>query len=88
MPRKKRTAIKGSDPAYTSDFSQPLPTHKVAEKPETIPAPEPPSTQPIKPQKSKPKAKDQQKNSRLWKKKEIKRLKNYCRRINLQNILN
>jgi hypothetical protein len=57
MPRKKRTAIKGSDPAYTSDFSQPLPTHKVAEKPETIPAPKPPSTQPIKPQKSGPKAK-------------------------------
>lgn len=57
MPRKKRTAITGTDPAYTSDFSQPLPTHKVAEKPETIPAPEPPSTQPIKPQKSEPKAK-------------------------------
>ena len=57
MPRKKRTAIKGSDPAYTSDFSQPLPTHKVAEKPETIPSPKVPSTQPIKPQKSEPKAK-------------------------------
>lgn len=57
MPRKKRTAIKGTDPAYTSDFSQPLPTHKVAEKPETIPAPKPPSTQTIKPQKSEPKAK-------------------------------
>ena len=57
MPRKKRTAIKGSDPAYTSDFSQPLPTHKVAEKPETTPSPKVPSTQPIKPEKSEPKAK-------------------------------
>jgi hypothetical protein len=57
MPRKKRTAIKGSDPAYTSDFSQPLPTHKVAEKPEPIPSPKVPSTQPVKPQKSEPKAK-------------------------------
>jgi hypothetical protein len=57
MPRKKRTAIKGSDPAYTSDFSQPLPTHKVAEKPEPIPAPKAPSTQTITPQKSEPKAK-------------------------------
>lgn len=28
MPRKKKTVIKGSDPAYTSDFSQPLPTNK------------------------------------------------------------
>lgn len=57
MPRKKRTAIKGSDPAYTSDFSQPLPTHKVAEKAEPIPSPKVPSTQPVKPQKSEPKAK-------------------------------
>ena len=57
MPRKKRTAIKGLDPAYTSDFSQPLPTHKVAEKPKTIPSPKVPSTQPVKPQKSEPKAK-------------------------------
>ena len=33
MPRKKKTAIKGSDPAYTSDFSHPLPTNKpVAEE--------------------------------------------------------
>lgn len=38
MARKKRTAIKGTDPAYTSDFSQPLPTNKVAEKTEQAPA--------------------------------------------------
>ncbi len=37
MARKKRTAIKGTDPAYTSDFSQPLPTNKVAEKIEQAP---------------------------------------------------
>jgi len=38
MPRKKKTAIKGSDPAYTSDFSQPLPTHKpvVEETPKPV----------------------------------------------------
>lgn len=29
MPRKKKTALKGRDPAYTSDFSQPLPTNKL-----------------------------------------------------------
>ena len=47
MPRKKKTAIKGSDPAYTSDFSQPLPTNKpvVEETPKPVvskpePAPE------------------------------------------------
>ena len=37
MARKKRTAIKGTDPEYTSDFSQPLPTNKVAEKTEQAP---------------------------------------------------
>ncbi len=38
MPRKKKTAIKGSDPAYTSDFSQPLPTNKpvVEETPKPV----------------------------------------------------
>ncbi|MEO1641409.1 MAG: hypothetical protein AAFU41_19415 [Pseudomonadota bacterium] len=30
MPRKKRTTLAGTDPEYTTDFSQPLPTNKVA----------------------------------------------------------
>ena len=46
MARKKRTAIKGTDPAYTSDFSQPLPTHKIAEKTEQAPATVAKPTQP------------------------------------------
>lgn len=39
MPRKKKTALAGTDPTYTSDFSQPLPTNKVAEEPAPIPTP-------------------------------------------------
>lgn len=55
MPRKKKTAIKGSDPAYTSDFSQPLPTNKpVVSKPvvaqEKAPAPEPAPKPTVKPE--------------------------------------
>lgn len=41
MPRKRKTALAGSDPAYTSDFSQPLPTNKVApQAPKPDPVPE------------------------------------------------
>lgn len=47
MPRKKKTAIHGTDTAYTSDFSQPLPTNKI----EQTPAPKPDPT-PITPQKA------------------------------------
>lgn len=41
MPRKKRTTLAGTDPEYTTDFSQPLPTNKVAttEPQEAAPAP-------------------------------------------------
>lgn len=49
MPRKKKTAIHGTDTAYTSDFSQPLPTNKI----EQTPAPKPDPT-PIPPQKAVP----------------------------------
>jgi hypothetical protein len=41
MPRKKKTALAGTDPAYTSDFSQPLPTNKVASVTSPDPSPEP-----------------------------------------------
>ncbi len=58
MPRKKKTAIKGSDPAYTSDFSQPLPTNKpvveetpkpVVSKPEITNPKQPPAKPAAKP---------------------------------------
>lgn len=41
MPRKKKTIIKGVDPEYTSDFSQPLPTNKpkVEEQPPEVKPP-------------------------------------------------
>ena len=47
MPRKKKTAIHGRDAAYTSDFSQPLPTNKIELTP--TPAPDP---KPVAPQKA------------------------------------
>ncbi|MEM9212197.1 MAG: hypothetical protein AAGA63_11995 [Pseudomonadota bacterium] len=41
MPRKKRTTLAGTDPEYTTDFSQPLPTNKIAtpEPQDAVPAP-------------------------------------------------
>ena len=68
MPRKKKTALAGTDPSYTSDFSQPLPTNKVADDPVpgTMPAPalktiETPTTEPpataVQPTPEKPAAK-------------------------------
>ena len=47
MPRKKKTAIHGRDAAYTSDFSQPLPTNKI--EPTLTPIPDP---APVAPQKA------------------------------------
>lgn len=40
MPRKKKTIIKGTDPEYTSDFSQPLPTNKpkAEDGPKSVPS--------------------------------------------------
>ncbi len=64
MPRKKKTAIKGSDPAYTSDFSQPLPTNKpvaketpkpVVSKPEPAPEKSPAAKPTPKPEITNPK---------------------------------
>lgn len=47
MPRKKRTTLAGTDPAYTTDFSQPLPTNKVAAPEPQDAAPAPASPKPV-----------------------------------------
>jgi outer membrane biosynthesis protein TonB len=44
MPRKKRTTLAGTDPEYTTDFSQPLPTNKV-----TTPEPQDAASAPATP---------------------------------------
>ena len=48
MPRKKKTALKGRDPAYTSDFSQPLPTNKLVVEETPKPVVSKPVTEPAK----------------------------------------
>lgn len=47
MPRKKRTTLAGTDPEYTTDFSQPLPTNKVATPGPQDAAPTPASQKPV-----------------------------------------
>ena len=47
MPRKKRTTLAGTDPEYTTDFSQPLPTNKVATPEPQDAAPEPATPKPV-----------------------------------------
>ena len=47
MPRKKRTALAGTDPEYTTDFSQPLPTNKVATPEPQDAAPAPAKPKPV-----------------------------------------
>ena len=47
MPRKKRTTLAGTDPEYTTDFSQPLPTNKVATPEPQDEAPEPATPKPV-----------------------------------------
>lgn len=47
MPRKKRTTLAGTDPEYTTDFSQPLPTNKVATPEPQDAAPAPAKPKPV-----------------------------------------
>jgi len=47
MPRKKRTTLAGTDPEYTTDFSQPLPTNKVATPKPQDAAPAPATPKPV-----------------------------------------
>ena len=47
MPRKKRTTLAGTDPEYTTDFSQPLPTNKVATLEPQDAAPAPATPKPV-----------------------------------------
>jgi len=55
MPRKKKTAIHGTDAAYTSDFSQPLPTNKIEPTPAPRPEPAPITPEKVVPKTTKPK---------------------------------
>ena len=47
MPRKKRTTLAGSDPEYTTDYSQPHPTNKVATPEPQDAAPAPAKPKPV-----------------------------------------
>ena len=57
MPRKKRTTLAGTDPEYTTDFSQPLPTNKVATPEPQDAAPAPAKPKPVEEKPKQPAAK-------------------------------
>lgn len=58
MPRKKRTTLAGTDPEYTTDFSQPLPTNKVATPEPQVAASAPTAPKPVVEKPKQPAAKN------------------------------